>query len=108
MLHQILSNLYENSKSKSFAVMLEMIAWSQAFDRQSHKLGIQPFIDNAVTPTWGNQNGQNYLSKPNCLVATDRKKFSMAFLYFIRFKFIMAFARTRKLRHLKMIQIALK
>ena len=51
MLHQILSNLDENSTSKSFAVILEMIDWSQAFDRQSHKLGIQSFIDNGVRPS---------------------------------------------------------
>ena len=51
MLHQILCNLDQNSTSKSFAVILEMIDWSQAFDRLSHKLGIQSFIDNGVRPS---------------------------------------------------------
>ena len=27
-----------------------MVDWSQAFDRQSHKLGVQSFIDNGVRP----------------------------------------------------------
>ena len=30
------------------AVILQMVDWKQAFDRQSHKLGIQSFIDNGV------------------------------------------------------------
>ena len=30
---------------------MEMIDWKQAFDRQSHKLGIQSFIDNGVRPS---------------------------------------------------------
>ena len=29
-------------------MIMSMIDWSQAFDRQSHKLGIQSFIDNGV------------------------------------------------------------
>jgi hypothetical protein len=35
----------------SVAVILQMVDWSQAFDRQSHKLGIQSFIDNGVRPS---------------------------------------------------------
>jgi hypothetical protein len=37
MLHQILLKLDTNSQSQSFAVIMSMIDWSQAFDRQSHK-----------------------------------------------------------------------
>ena len=51
MLHQILLNLGKNNVSESFAVIMGMIDWSQAFDRQSHKLGIQSFIDNGVRPS---------------------------------------------------------
>ena len=48
MLHQILVNLDTNNQSQSFAVILNMIDWSQAFDRMSHRLGIQAFINNGV------------------------------------------------------------
>ena len=48
MLHKILVTLDINSLSKSFAVILNMIDWSQAFDRLSHRLGVQSFIDNGV------------------------------------------------------------
>ena len=48
MLHQILTKLETNNQSESFAVIMGMIDWAQAFDRQSHILGIQSFIDNGV------------------------------------------------------------
>ena len=48
MLHHILTQLDTNNQSESFAVIMSMTDWSQAFDRQSHKLGIQSFIDNGV------------------------------------------------------------
>ena len=51
MLHQILVALDTNSQSKSFAVILNMIDWSQAFDRLCHRLGVQSFIDNGVRPS---------------------------------------------------------
>ena len=51
MVHKILTCVDENSDSKSIAVILEMIDWKQAFDRQSHKLGVQSFIDNGVRPS---------------------------------------------------------
>ena len=51
MLHKILTSLDENSESKSIAVLLQMVDWSQAFDRQSHKLGIKSFIENGVRPS---------------------------------------------------------
>ena len=51
MLHQILLSLDKNSLYESFAVILIMIDWSQAFDRLNHRLGIQSFIDNGVRPS---------------------------------------------------------
>ena len=40
----------QSSVSKSVAVILQMIDWSQEFDRQCHSLGIKSFIDNGVRP----------------------------------------------------------
>ena len=51
MLHEILVNVDKNSVSKSIGVILQMVDWSQAFDRQCHKLGIQSFLDNGVRPS---------------------------------------------------------
>ena len=51
MLHQILLNLDKGYQSGSFAVLMGMIDWSKAFDHQSHKLGLQSFIDNGVRPS---------------------------------------------------------
>ena len=41
----------QNSIKESMAVILQMVDWKQAFDRQSHKLGIQTFIENGVRPS---------------------------------------------------------
>ena len=51
LIHEVLVNLDSNKKSESFAVIMSMIDWSQAFDRQSHQLGLQSFIDNGVRPS---------------------------------------------------------
>ena len=51
MLHKILTSLDETTHNKSIAVLLQMIDWSQAFDRMSHKLGIQSFVKNGVRPS---------------------------------------------------------
>ena len=48
MLNRILTAVDSNSQSEAMAVIVSMIDWSQAFDRQSHHLGIQSFIDNGV------------------------------------------------------------
>ena len=50
MLHKILTSLDRNSQREAFCAILHMVDWSQAFDRQSHKLGVQSFIDNGVRP----------------------------------------------------------
>ena len=50
MLNRVLTSLDRNSQKEAFAVIISMIDWSQAFDRQSHKLGVQSFIDNGVRP----------------------------------------------------------
>ena len=51
LLHKVLTSLDENSVKKSIAVVLQMIDWSQAFDRQSHIIGVRSFIDNGVRPS---------------------------------------------------------
>ena len=48
MLHKILVSVDKNSKSEAYAVLIQMIDWSQAFDRQSHTLGVKSFIRNGV------------------------------------------------------------
>ena len=50
MLNRILTAVDRNSQTEAFAVILNMIDWSQAFDRQSHQLGIKSFIKNGVRP----------------------------------------------------------
>ena len=50
MLHKILTAVDTNSQSEAFAVIIGLIDWSQAFDRQSHTLGIKSFIRNGVRP----------------------------------------------------------
>ena len=44
MLHKILTSVNKNSKTEAFAVILSMVDWSKAFDRQSHILGVLSFI----------------------------------------------------------------
>ena len=51
MLHKILTSLDETTQNKSIAVLLQMVDWSQAFDRMSHKIGIESFIKNGVRPS---------------------------------------------------------
>ena len=46
MLNRILTAVEINSKYEAYAVIVQMVDWSQAFDRQCHKLGIQSFINN--------------------------------------------------------------
>ena len=48
MLNRILTAVDQNSQKKAFAVIVTMVDWSQAFDRLSHKLGVQSFIENGV------------------------------------------------------------
>ena len=51
MIHEILTGVDVNTSNQKFAVICTMIDWKQAFDRQSHKIGIQSFIDNGVRPS---------------------------------------------------------
>ena len=51
LLHKILTSLDENDPKRSMGVLLQMIDWSQAFDRMSHKLGIESFVKNGVRPS---------------------------------------------------------
>ena len=41
MRHRIYTDVDRNSQKEAISVILSMVDWSQAFDRQSHKLGIQ-------------------------------------------------------------------
>ena len=51
MLHRVLCAADQNSQKDAVAVILSMVDWSQAFDRQSHYLGIKSFIQNGVRPS---------------------------------------------------------
>ena len=51
LVNKILVSLDGTKNSESMAAFLMMVDWSKAFDRQSHKLGIQSFIDNGVRPS---------------------------------------------------------
>ena len=51
MLHRIYTAVDRNSQKEAISVVLSMVDWSQAFDRQSHQLGIQAFIRNGVRPS---------------------------------------------------------
>ena len=48
MLHRILTALDNNSKGDTFAVVANLIDWSNAFPRQCPKLGIESFMQNGV------------------------------------------------------------
>ena len=48
LLHRILTAVDRKSINESFAVIITMVDWAQAFDRQCHILGVQSFIDNGV------------------------------------------------------------
>ena len=50
MLNSVLTAVDRNSQYEAFAVIINMIDWSQAFDRQSHLFGVQSFIKNGVRP----------------------------------------------------------
>ena len=51
MIHKVLTATDRNSQSEAIAVVANMIDWAQAFDRQSHQLGIKSFIENGVRPS---------------------------------------------------------
>ena len=48
MLNRVLTAVDKNSQNEAVAVIISMVDWSQAFDRQSHKLGVESFIKNGV------------------------------------------------------------
>ena len=45
VLDRILTAVDWNGQKEAFAVIVTMVDWSQAFDRQSYKLGIQSFLE---------------------------------------------------------------
>ena len=48
LLNRVLTAVDQNSQKEAFAVIVQLIDWSQAFDRQSHTLGIEAFLKNGV------------------------------------------------------------
>ena len=51
MLHKLHTAIDRNSKVEAMSVILNMVDWSQAFDRLSHRSGIESFIENGVRPS---------------------------------------------------------
>ena len=52
MLHNILTSVDKNSKDEAFCAILHLVDWSQAFDSQSHNLGVQSFSEHGVRPAF--------------------------------------------------------
>ena len=50
MIHRILETLDNNSKGDTFAVIVSLIDWNNAFPRQCPKLDIESFMKNGVRP----------------------------------------------------------
>ena len=51
MLHKILTSVDRNNVKEKYAVILTMLDFSQAFERQNHSYGIDSFIRNGVRPS---------------------------------------------------------
>ena len=51
MIHRILSNLDNNQRKQTFAVLANFIDWNNAFPRQCPNLGIKSFLSNGVRPS---------------------------------------------------------
>ena len=51
MLNKILTSIDKNTVNEKYAVILTMLDMAQAFERQSHSLGVQSFIDQGVRPS---------------------------------------------------------
>ena len=48
MVDRILTVLDTNNQNEAYAVVVQLVDWAQAFDRQCPKLGIQSFLNNGV------------------------------------------------------------
>ena len=48
MVDRILTVLDTNNQKEAYAVVVQLVDWAQAFDRQCPRLGIQSFINNGV------------------------------------------------------------
>ena len=48
MIHTILTALDRNNKNEANAVIVQLIDWQSAFDRQCHVLGVKSFLENGV------------------------------------------------------------
>ena len=48
LLNKVLTTLDKNTKYQTMSVILNLVDWAQAFDRQCPKLGVQSFVNNGV------------------------------------------------------------
>ena len=51
MIHIILTATDDNSNEEAKAVIVQMIDWKGAFDRQCHEHGVRAFIENGARET---------------------------------------------------------
>ena len=51
LINKILTEVDKNTAKDKYAVILTMLDWSRAFEKQSHIQGVQSFIDNGVRPS---------------------------------------------------------
>ena len=57
LMHRILTSLDKKTTTESYAAILHLVDWKQAFDRQCPTLGIKSFIRNGVRQSLGHMNG---------------------------------------------------
>ena len=48
LVDRVLTALDENNQNEAYGAILQLVDWSQAFDRQCPKLAVKSFIDNGV------------------------------------------------------------
>ena len=48
MIHTILTAVDDNTKHEAKAVIVQLVDWQGAFDRQCHKLGVEAFVQNGA------------------------------------------------------------
>ena len=48
MVDRILTILDTNNQNEAYAIIVQLVDWAQAFDRQCPKLGIKSFLKNGV------------------------------------------------------------
>ena len=51
MIHTILTAVDDNTEKEAKAVIVQLIDWKGAFDRQCHELGVKAFLKNGARKT---------------------------------------------------------